>query len=210
MTLLTGTLLAHGRRTVCRALRFSGEQNDEHWSLYPQVLNRARWSPLAASRSLLLLILSTFVAADAPVDISIDEMLERRRGSRISKRGHYRDSHLSSKERSVSSSGLRWMVMAVVVTPGFCKQPWALPFLVVQTTSPSMSESLGKRHKTIAMWAAQMISLLHRWVPNRQIRVLGDSAYNVLELGVHARKREVSTITPMRLDSVETCASSSH
>lgn len=77
MTLLTGTLLAHGRRTVCSALRFSGEQNNEHWSLYHQVLNRARWSPLAASHSLLLLILSTFVAADAPVDISIDETLGR-------------------------------------------------------------------------------------------------------------------------------------
>jgi len=50
--------------------------------------------------------------------------------------------------------------MAVVVTPTFCKQPWALPFLVVLTTSPALSESLGKRHKTIAMWAAQMIRRL--------------------------------------------------
>ena len=164
--------------------------------------SRARWSPLAASRCLLQLILETFVPADAPIDISIDETLERRWGAQISKRGHYRDSHLSSKERSVSSSGLRWMVMAVVVTPRFCKQPWALPFLVVLTTSPSLSESLGKRHKTIAMWAAQMISLVHRWLPDRQIRVLGDSAYNVLELGVHAGKRSVGMITPMRLDSV--------
>lgn len=202
MILLTGTLLAHGRRTVCSALRFSGEQHTENWSLYHQVLNRARWSPLAASRCLLQLILSTFVPADAPIEISIDETLERRWGAQIRKRGHYRDSHLSSKERCVSSPGLRWIVMAVVVTPSFCKQPWALPFLVVLTTSPSVSESLGKRHKTIAMWAAQMISLLHRWFPDRQIRMLGDSAYNVLELGVHASKREVSTITPMRLDSV--------
>lgn len=30
MTLLTGTLLAHGRRTVCSALRFSGEQMNEN------------------------------------------------------------------------------------------------------------------------------------------------------------------------------------
>lgn len=202
MTLLTGTLLAHGRRTVCSALRFSGEQHTENWSLYHQVFNRARWSKFPASRCLLWLILETFVQADAPIDISIDETLERRWGAQIRKRGHYRDSALSSRKQAVSSSGLRWMVMAVVVTPSFCQQPWALPFLVVLTTSPALSESLGKRHKTIAMWAAQMISLLHRWLPDRQIRVLGDSAYNVLELGVHARKRSVSMITPMRLDSV--------
>jgi len=42
MTLLIGTLLAHGRRTVCSALRFSGEQMNENWSTYHHVLNRAR------------------------------------------------------------------------------------------------------------------------------------------------------------------------
>jgi hypothetical protein len=40
----------------------------------------------------------------------------RRWGPQISKRGHYRDSMLSSRKRAVSSPGLRWMVMAVVVT----------------------------------------------------------------------------------------------
>jgi hypothetical protein len=87
MTLLTGTLLAHGRRTVCSALRFSGEQINENWSLYHHVLNRARWSPQAASRCLFQLILETFVPEDAPIDISIDETLERRWGAQISKRG---------------------------------------------------------------------------------------------------------------------------
>jgi hypothetical protein len=61
MTLLTGTLLAHGRRTVCSALRFSGEQMNENWSQYHQVLNRARWSPLAARQCFLLLIVDTLV-----------------------------------------------------------------------------------------------------------------------------------------------------
>jgi hypothetical protein len=45
MTLLTGTLLAHGRRTVAAALRASGNDQATNWSLFHQVLNRARWSP---------------------------------------------------------------------------------------------------------------------------------------------------------------------
>jgi hypothetical protein len=53
MILLTGTLRAHGRRTVCAALRLSGEAENGHWSSFHQVLNRARWSPLAASQCLL-------------------------------------------------------------------------------------------------------------------------------------------------------------
>jgi DDE superfamily endonuclease len=158
MILLTGTLLAQGRRTVAVALRHTGNDMAANFSSFHQVLNRARWSPLAVSRQLLLLIVETFVPAEACVDLVIDETLERRWGGKISKRGHYRDSALSSRERSVSSPGLRWIVMAVVVTLPWTKQRWALPFLCVLATTPEVSERLGKRHKTVGMWAHQMVS----------------------------------------------------
>ena len=154
-----------------------------------QVLNRAHWSPLAVSRQLLLLIVETFVPAGACVDLVIDETLERSFGSKISKRGHYRDSALESPERSVSSPGLRWIVMAVVVSVPWTRQRLALPFLCVLATTPEVSERLGKRHKTVAMWAHQMMSLVRRWLPDRPIKLMGDTAYSVLELGLHANAR---------------------
>jgi hypothetical protein len=55
----------------------------------------------------------------------------------------------------VSSPGLRWIVMAVVVALPWTKQRWALPFLCVLATTPEVSERLGKRHKTVGMWAHQ-------------------------------------------------------
>ena len=63
MLLLTGTLLAQGRRTVAAALRASGNAQAPDWSRFHHVLNRARWSPLVVSRHLLLLIVQTFVKA---------------------------------------------------------------------------------------------------------------------------------------------------
>ena len=202
MTLLTGTLLAHGRRTVAAALRASGTAQAADWSLFHHVLNRARWSPLAVSRHLLLLIVQTFVPAGTCVDLVIDETLERRWGSKISKRGHYRDSALSSREREVRSPGLRWIVMAVVVTVPWTKQRWALPFLCVLATTPEVSERLGKRHKTVAMWAQQMVRLVRRWLPDHSIKLMGDTAYSVLELGLHANAQQVTLITTGRLDAV--------
>jgi hypothetical protein len=202
MTLLTGTLLAQGRRTVTAALRSTGNEKASNWSLFHQVLNRARWSPLAVSRQLLLLIVETFVPAEACVDLVIDETLERRWGRKISKRGHYRDSLLSSRERSVSSPGLRWIVMAVVVTLPWTRQRWALPFLCVLATTPEVSERLGKRHKTVGMRAHQMISLVRRWLPDRKIKLMGDTAYTILELGLHANTEQVTLITTGRLDAV--------
>src|SRR5947209_17371966 len=135
VTLLVGTLLARGRRTVTAALRQMGLQMEPHFSVFHHVLNRARWSPLEVSRRLLQVLVGTFVRAGGTVEIVIDETLERRWGRKISKRGHWRDSLRSSKQRSVSSSGLRWITMALVVTLPWTKLRWALPFLSVLARS---------------------------------------------------------------------------
>ena len=71
---------------------------------FHQVLNRARWSALEVIRRLLQVLRST-LEGGGTLDIVIDETLERRWGRKIHKRGHYRDSLLSSQERSVSNSG---------------------------------------------------------------------------------------------------------
>jgi DDE superfamily endonuclease len=149
LTLLRGALLARGRRTVTAALWQTGHDQDPHFSAFHQVLNRARWSPRQASRRLLTLILQTFAQAGGSLEIVIDETLERRWGPKIRKRGHYRDSARSSHARSVSSPGLRWIVLAVVVGAPWTKQRWALPFLCVLATTPQVSARLGMRHKTL-------------------------------------------------------------
>jgi hypothetical protein len=199
--LLVGTILARGRRTVTAALRQMGQPSNAHFSLFHQVLNRARWSALQVSRRLLHVLMSTFVGAGGMVDIVIDETLERRWGRKIKKRGHYRDSLLSSKERSVSSSGLRWITMALVVTLPWTKLRWALPFFSMLASTPAVSEALDKRHKTIAQLAQQMVIMVRRWLPTVAIKVIGDSAYSVIDLGLRCVKLRVSLIAPLRLDA---------
>ncbi len=202
MTLLTGTLLAHGRRTIAGALRHTGNESETNFSTFHQVLNRARWSPLAVSHQLLTIIVETFVQAGGTLELVIDETLERRWGPKISKRGHYRDSALSSRKRSVSSPGLRWIVMAVVVTLPWTKQRCALPFLCVLATTPAVSAVLGKRHKTVGRWAQQMVKVVRRWFPTLPITLVGDTAYSILELGLHCQQQHVTLITPFHLDAV--------
>src|SRR5438045_633134 len=199
--LLVGTVLARGRRTVTAALRQMGRQMDPHFSGFHQVLNRARWSPLAVSRRLLQVLVQTFVHAGGTVEIVMDETLERRWGRKISKRGDFRDSLLSSKERSVSSPGLRWVTMALVVTLPWTKLRWALPFLSVLATTPKVSEALKQRHKTTARIAEQMVLVVRRWLPKVAIKVIGDGAYSVIELGLTCVKQAVSLIAPLRLDA---------
>jgi hypothetical protein len=201
LTLLRGALLARGRRTVTAALWHTGHDQDPHYSACHQVLNRARWSPLPASRYLLRLIIETFIQAGGTLDLVIDETLERRWGAKIRQRGHYRESARSSHARSVSSPGLRWVVLAVVVTVPWTRQRWALPFLCVLATTPEVSAHLGIRHKTLGLRACQVVRLLRRWQPGGPIKRLGDMAYSILELGLQCAREQITLIAPFRLDS---------
>src|SRR5215831_1042693 len=59
-TLVYGTLLASGRRTVTAALRAMGRGDERHFTTYHRVLNRAVWSAFSLSRILLKLLTQTF------------------------------------------------------------------------------------------------------------------------------------------------------
>ena len=67
LTLVYGALLAPGRRTVASALRARGLGNEQHFTTYHRVLNRAVWSPLPLSQILLCLIVTAFVPSEAPL-----------------------------------------------------------------------------------------------------------------------------------------------
>lgn len=77
VVLLVGTLLTRGRRTVTAALRAVGLQKHKQWAKYHHLLNRARWSGLLVSQILLQVLVATFVALSATVDLVVDETLER-------------------------------------------------------------------------------------------------------------------------------------
>ena len=199
--LLIGTILARGRPTVAAALRQSGHGDDGHYSQYHQVLNRARWSRMETARRLLCLVVKTFGRLDGVVELVIDETLERRWGRQIRFRGHYRDPLASSRERSISTSGLRWLVLAVVVRLPWTDKAWALSVWTVPAPGPKVSEQLGRRHKAVAQRAGQMVRIVRRWLPQAQISLSGDGAYGVLELGLSCCKADVRLVAPLELDA---------
>jgi hypothetical protein len=199
--LILGTLLARGRRTVTAALRQMGLHEAANFSLYHHVLNRARWSALALSRRLLGLVVRTFVAVGGDLTFVIDETLERRWGRRIAKRGHYRDPLASSKQRSVATSGVRWIVLTLVITPLWTRRSWALPVLSVPAPTPEVSQRLGRRHKTVPHRARQMILVVRRWLPGVELTVIGDQTYSVHDLGGACARRGVRLVAPLRMDA---------
>ena len=112
--LIVGTILAPGRRTVTAALRAMGLDQPRRFERYHRVLNRDRWSSFAVSRTLVHLLVATFVP-DGPLIVGLDETIERRRGAKIAAKGIYRDPVRSSHSHFVKASGLRWVCLLLLV-----------------------------------------------------------------------------------------------
>jgi DDE superfamily endonuclease len=188
---------------VTAALRVMGLSNETQFQNYHRVLNRDTWSSRTLSRILLRLLVRTFVAPDAPVVLGLDEHIERRRGGKIAARGIYRDPVRSSKAFFVKTSGLRWVSMMLLAPIPWALRVWALPFLTVLAPSERYHQEREMAHKKLTDWARQMITQVHRWLPERAIVVVADSSYAVLELlaAAAALPTPVSMITRLRLDA---------
>lgn len=199
-TLLAGTLLATGCRTVCMALRFCGLSSEKTFCNYHRFLSRARWNALKASHLLLSLLVNTFCKEGEPLIFGIDETIERRRGAMIKAKGIYRDPVRSSHSHFVKCSGLRWMCMMLLTTIPFAKKIWALPFLTALAPSERYCTEYNRKHKKITDWARQMILMLCRWLKERSIIIVADSSYSALEL-LAAVKGKATLITRLRLDA---------
>ena len=200
--LLVGTILAPGRRTVGSALRAMGLHQYKRFHRYHRVLSRASWSSREASRILLGLLLEAFVP-QGPLILGIDETLERRWGKKISAKGVYRDPVRSTHENFVKSSGLRWVCMMLLVPIPWASRVWALPFLSALAPSERYAAKRGKRHKKITEWAWQLLLLVRRWYPERELVAVADRAYASLKLLDRCRKMRnpITFITRLRLDA---------
>jgi DDE superfamily endonuclease len=199
LTLIGGTLLASGRRTVTSALRAVGLIDERHFTTYHRVLNRAVWSPLQLSRILLGLLIDAFVATNQPLVIAVDDTLERRFGRRVAHKGIYHDAVRSKPGHPATTTGIRWLCCSAIVRLPWSSRPWALPFLTIPAPSPTVSAKLGTVHRTVPERAARLVRLLRRWLPDRAIVLVGDSSFGVVELALVCRQAKVTWIARMRL-----------
>jgi hypothetical protein len=200
--MVMGAILAPRQRTVTAVLRVMGLSQERQFQNYHRVLNRAHWSSLRVSRILLSLLVAAFVPRDVPILLAADETLERRRGSKIAAKGHFRDAVLSSEKKPVASEGLRWVSMMLLVKVPWSQRVWALPFLTVLAPHEKSNQAMGKRHKTSVDWVRQMITQVRRWTPERQIILVTDGGLIAVKLGLRCQnyRQPVTYVSRLHLN----------
>lgn len=199
--LLVGAILTPGKRVVSETLRVMGLSQSRQFAQYHQVLNRAVWSPLELAQVLLRLLVSAFVPPDQALVLGIDPTLERRWGGKIAARGIYRDAVRSSDSHFVKASGLRWISLMLLTPIPWAQRVWALPIMTVLSPSERYYQQRGREAKTLLQRSLQMLKLLRRWLPRRQLVVVGDNAYAALAFLDGARQMALTVIAHLRLDA---------
>jgi hypothetical protein len=202
-TLLWGTILAPGRRTVASAWRAMGLADEKHFTNYHRLLNRDHWSPWVLSHLLLILIVCTLLPPNAPLILIIDETLERRRGNQIKYKSWFRDPVRSTARHVIHALGIRWICLAIVIPVPWSHRPWALPFMVVPALSEATSAKLHKPHRSVVGWAMLMLEKVRRWQPQREITLIADGTYAAIALVQKCQrfKRPIPLVSRLRIDA---------
>jgi hypothetical protein len=197
--LLKGAILAIGPRTVTAVLRVMGLSEEEHFQHFHRVLNRVKWSPIKASRRLLLTLIAAF-APSGPLVMALDDTIERRRGPKITARAVYRDPVQSSHKNLVKTSGLRWLCLMLVVPIPWARRYWALPFCTALAPSKNYYLRRNRQPCKLTDRARQMLLMVRHWLPDRAIVVVADNTFSVIEL-LAAVRQKVCVVTRLRLDA---------
>lgn len=201
LVLIYGTLLTSGPHTVTAALRVMGLATATNFGKYHRVLNRAQFSLWVVSRLLFLRLIETFVPPGMALWIPIDETLERRQGRQIGWKGWFRDAVRSTASKVATSLGIRWCVVGLLVEVPWSGRRWALPFLVVPVLSEKTCTRLGKRHRSGVEWAIVLIARIRRWVPDREIVLIGEGGYAAIRLIGACQRLGVTLVTRLRIDA---------
>jgi DDE superfamily endonuclease len=142
------------------------------------------------------------LAASYILVFGLDDTIERRRGEHITAKGIYRDPVRSSHSHLVKASGLRGLCCMGLTQGAWAGSTWGLPFLSVLCPSERYPSQRGRRHQKLTEQARQMVRLLTRWLPPRQLILVGDGGFSALEL-LHdvSQTPNAHLITRLRLDA---------
>jgi hypothetical protein len=153
------------------------------------------------SHLLLKLLVDTFVPEGQPLELLVDETLERRAGKKIAYRGWFRDGVRSVGNKVAVSLGIRWCCMCLLVRVPWASRSWALPFIAVPVLSEKTCRKLKKPHRGGIYWTLSLVEKVRAWYPERKIVLVGDGGYAAVELVAGCQRLSVTLVSRLRPDA---------
>lgn len=166
--LVAGLVAGTGPRTVCGMLIGAGCSRVWAHDRAHRFFAHTRWSPDRVGLALAGLVIRLLVPAGAPITVVVDDTLFHRRGRKVWAASWFHDGSAAGKIKT--GFGNTWVIVGLLVWLPFLSRPVCLPvparLVIKNTTSASR------------LWlASQLVGLLARAFPDRQLHAVADSAF---------------------------------
>ena len=209
--LLRGAILANGARTVTACIRAAAPWTTRHFSVYENLLRRAKLKNLMMARTLFNLIME-LIPKDQVVNLVVDDTVVRRYGPYVMGLGVHRDPLRSSFMRNGISLGHKWVVLSIAIRLPYLKCAVALPIMSELSVGANIANRskvyMKRKHRTPCELALLLTYIVVRWAPERRFYLIGDNIYASHKAAdmLNARSkceslRTVSLVSRMQFDA---------
>ena len=169
-TVLTGWVLAPGRRTVTAMICAGDPEGRRAHDAYHRFFRAARWSTNALWKVLVLHMVGV-LCPQGEVLLDCDDTLYKKSGRKIDGAGIFRDAVRSTRSKVVYATGLNLVVVTLRVSPPWGGMPIGVPVGV---------RLHRKGGPTTTDLATEIIAELASWLPDRSFSLCADGAYATL------------------------------
>ena len=182
-----------GRRTISRVWETTGQTEKRNHAGVYRLFSEAVWNWDEVCRLLLLQVLA--LVPGVRLWVVVDDTLAHKRGAKVAFGGIFLDAVLSTKKHKVFRFGNNWVMLGVVVELA-CRPQRYFCLSILWRVYEKQGTKPKQEHRTKNQLAAEMVAVLASWLPQRQILLVGDSAY----IGKHllrARPANVDALGPI-------------
>ena len=174
VTVVTGWVFS-GRGTITRSILSAGGLATKHFSSYHRLFSAAQWSLDAVGLAVFDLIEPWL---GEMIMLGVDDTLARKRGLKIFGVGMHHDPLRSTRSRPVTSWGLSWVSLGVIVRLPFRPgHNYYLPLLFRLYQNKAAAAKSRRTYRSRPELAVDLLHLLCNQRKARRFHVVADSAY---------------------------------
>jgi hypothetical protein len=182
LTLFAGWVSTSGVHAVTESLVVAGVSGTLHHAAFHRFFSRARWCLDEVGH---LLLLKLVALAPGPLRLVLDDTLCTHKGPKVFGLGVHVDAVRSTRKTRLLTFGHVWVVLAVLVPVPFSERVWALPILFRLFRTRADCQKRGGQHLKKTQLARQLIEQVKRWLPDKDVELVADTAYSCREVLRH-------------------------
>ncbi len=187
--LVVGFVCRVGEHSVCGMLLGARLERCWHHSRGHAFFAYRKWCPDQLGLLLLGFVVARFVAADQPIKLAVDDTLFGRTGKQVHGAAWQYDGSVASGHGPKISYGNNWVILTVIVRLPFMTRAVSLAVLERLWRPDPDARAKSKAHGGVRrrkpnpeypskpVLAREMLDLVAALFPEREIELVGDSAY---------------------------------